>query len=218
LVDVVEEGSLSHDPESDEELEFEFEMEDSELENLAEEQIEGEKHLALEDLAELEDLEDDIEMIVDELTQDATVSELKGESGSFDSPQDLDFDLEPSSEDSASSEAEDFELEELSEAEVMKEDADEKYLGEGEPEPSIDTDFEDTTPPDMAEPVEAESEMTPSEVMSMGISEDKIEAIVREVVEDVVGRVARETMAEVAEKVIREAIDALKQSLESLSE
>jgi hypothetical protein len=48
-----------------------------------------------------------------------------------------------------------------------------------------------------------------------GISEERIEAIIREVVEDVVERVAKETMATVAEKVIRSAIDALKESIES---
>jgi len=53
---------------------------------------------------------------------------------------------------------------------------------------------------------------------AIGISEEKIEAIVRKVVEDVVERVARETMANVAEKVIKEAIEALKESLESASE
>ena len=48
-----------------------------------------------------------------------------------------------------------------------------------------------------------------------GISEERIESIIREVVEDVVERVARETMVTVAEKVITGAIDALKASLES---
>ena len=50
------------------------------------------------------------------------------------------------------------------------------------------------------------------------MSEEKIEAIVTNVVQDVVERVTRETMASVAEKVIREAIDALKQSLESFQD
>ena len=49
----------------------------------------------------------------------------------------------------------------------------------------------------------------------IGISEEKIEAIVTRVVQDVVERVTRETVANVAEKVITEAIDALKQSLEN---
>lgn len=52
----------------------------------------------------------------------------------------------------------------------------------------------------------------------VGISEEKIEAIVTRVVGDVVERVARETMADVAEKLIREAIDTLKQSLDTDSD
>jgi hypothetical protein len=48
-----------------------------------------------------------------------------------------------------------------------------------------------------------------------GISEERIESIIREVVEDVVERVARETMVTVAEKLIKSAIDALKESIES---
>jgi hypothetical protein len=49
---------------------------------------------------------------------------------------------------------------------------------------------------------------------SISLSEEKIEAMITTVVEGVVERVARETMAAVAEKVIREAIEALKQSME----
>jgi len=49
----------------------------------------------------------------------------------------------------------------------------------------------------------------------IGISEERIESIIREVVEDVVERVAKETMVTVAEKVIKSAIDALKESIES---
>ena len=48
-----------------------------------------------------------------------------------------------------------------------------------------------------------------------GISEERIEAIIREVVEEVVERVAKETMVTVAEKVIKSAIDALKESIDS---
>lgn len=47
-----------------------------------------------------------------------------------------------------------------------------------------------------------------------GISEERIEEIITNVVKEVVERVARETMAEVAEKMIGEAIETLKQSLE----
>ncbi len=49
---------------------------------------------------------------------------------------------------------------------------------------------------------------------SIGISEERIEAIITRVVGDVVERVSRETMARVADKVIKEAIDELRQSLE----
>lgn len=49
----------------------------------------------------------------------------------------------------------------------------------------------------------------------IGISEERIEAIVRRVVEEVVERVARETLTSVTAKLVREAIDALRESLES---
>jgi hypothetical protein len=49
----------------------------------------------------------------------------------------------------------------------------------------------------------------------IGISEERIEAIITKAVQDVVERVARETMAAVAERVITESIDALKESLQS---
>jgi hypothetical protein len=48
-----------------------------------------------------------------------------------------------------------------------------------------------------------------------GISEERLEEIITNVVRDVVERVARETMAEVAERMISEAIETLKQSLEA---
>jgi hypothetical protein len=66
------------------------------------------------------------------------------------------------------------------------------------------------------EPVKTVAEPAVQELV--GISEEKMEAIVTRVVQDVVERVARETMATVAEKVITEAIDALKQNLELSSD
>ena len=48
----------------------------------------------------------------------------------------------------------------------------------------------------------------------IGISEERIEAIITKAVQDVVERVARETMATVAERVITESIDALRESLQ----
>jgi len=53
--------------------------------------------------------------------------------------------------------------------------------------------------------------------ISIGVSEDKLEAIITKAVEDIVERVTRETMSNVAERVIREAIDELKESIESTS-
>jgi len=74
---------------------------------------------------------------------------------------------------------------------------------------------------DLSAVVETPEETLEGDVVSpegqglAGISEERIESIIREVVEDVVERVARETMVTVAEKVITGAIDALKASLES---
>ncbi len=48
-----------------------------------------------------------------------------------------------------------------------------------------------------------------------GISEERIEEIITNVVREVVERVARKTMADVAERMIGEAIEALKQNIES---
>lgn len=217
LVDVVEEGSLSHDLKPDEGQEFEFEMDDSELESLVEEETEGETDLALEDLAEPEDFEDEMDTELDALSQEVAVSELQVEVDSLDLPQAPDSDLDASDEDLASSEEADFDFKELAEAETLQEDVDEKDLVEAEPE-FFSERVEEEALPDMIEPAESEADKPFADAISMGISEERIEAIVREVVEDVVGRVARETMADVAEKVIGEAIDALKQGLEALSE
>jgi hypothetical protein len=65
--------------------------------------------------------------------------------------------------------------------------------------------------------LEAQPDAGHGEKVSIGVSEERMEAIIREVIEDVVERVARETMANVAERVIGEAIEALKQSLEDRS-
>jgi carbon monoxide dehydrogenase subunit G len=59
-------------------------------------------------------------------------------------------------------------------------------------------------PPEPAEPVEAPIEQAGEGVV--GISEEKLEAVVTKVVEDVVERVARETMTDVAERVARETM------------
>jgi hypothetical protein len=93
---------------------------------------------------------------------------------------------------------------------------------EEEPEPDGETqafiEMEDLAPPPEAEPGLADIAFEPTSPESLGISEEKIEAVITRVVEDVAERVIRETVAEVAEKVLSEVIDALKKSLESTSE
>jgi len=74
---------------------------------------------------------------------------------------------------------------------------------------AVDTTLEPEQPP------KTEEEVLPPVEESVGISEDRIEAIVAKVVQDVVEKVARETMTTVAEKLITDAINALRDSLES---
>jgi hypothetical protein len=62
---------------------------------------------------------------------------------------------------------------------------------------------------------EAVEEEPYAEEALAGISEEKMEGIIRKVVGEVVERVARETMTEVAERMIGEAIDALRRDLEA---
>ena len=65
---------------------------------------------------------------------------------------------------------------------------------------------------------EEAAEALPPSAGLIGLTEEKIEAIIARVVEEVVERVARETMTKVAERVITEAIEGLRKSLESGSE
>ena len=90
---------------------------------------------------------------------------------------------------------------------------------------AVEFEIEETEPESLLDEVKLEEGLESAETVAapadeglIGISEEKIEAIVTNVVQDVVERVTRETMASVAEKVIREAIDALKQSLESFQD
>jgi len=118
--------------------------------------------------------------------------------------------------------AEAIEPEETDEGDISKSDL--KEILEVEPavemeeEPLMEEVSEDIS---LQQDEVLEQEEVPAESVGeelVGISEEKMEAIVTRVVQDVVERVARETMANVAEKVITEAIDALKQSLESDSD
>jgi len=104
---------------------------------------------------------------------------------------------------------------------------DEVDLEEAPVEPEVPPEIESELPQeDLSEDMPAREEglesaetiAAPAVEGLIGISEEKVEAIVTNVVQDVVERVTRETMASVAEKVIREAIDALKQSLESFQD
>jgi len=67
----------------------------------------------------------------------------------------------------------------------------------------------------VVEEEETVEEETYAEEALTGISEEKLEGIIRKVVGEVVERAARETMTEVAERMIGEAIDALRRDLEA---
>lgn len=68
-------------------------------------------------------------------------------------------------------------------------------------------------------PLEAEKPFVSDGIgNSVGISEERIEAVVSKVVRDVTEKVVTESMERITEKVIKEAIDALKKSLESHNE
>ncbi len=73
---------------------------------------------------------------------------------------------------------------------------------------------EDSSLDDFEKMLEEEPSVKKEAEEPLGISEEKIEAIITKVVGEVVERVARETMTKVAEKVINEAIEDLKQNLE----
>ncbi len=107
-------------------------------------------------------------------------------------------------------------LDEVEEVELEDAPVDETPL-EIAPE-LLQEDLSEDMPAIEEEPESAETVAAPAVEGLIGISEEKVESIVTNVMQDVVERVARETMASVAEKVIREAIDALKQSLESLQD
>jgi hypothetical protein len=87
---------------------------------------------------------------------------------------------------------------------------------DGESQAFIEMD--DLQPPPEAEPGLDDTAAEPATHESLGISEEKMEALITRVVEDVAERVIRETVAEVTEKVLGEVIDALKKSLEANSE
>ena len=108
---------------------------------------------------------------------------------------------------------------------VEKGDKEVSEVSEAEPRERIFVDNE-LLHEDLSKVLETPEEQLSSEdaiVSSMheppiGISEERIEAIITKVVQDVVERVVKETMATTSEKVIRETIEALKRSIESTSD
>jgi len=101
-------------------------------------------------------------------------------------------------------------------AELEKDDSDAEALLSGYDEPG-----EDEKPSDMLTDMDEDEkeDEKPDEAVPApefpGISEEKMKALLTEVVQETVDRAVRETVAEVAEKVILEAIDALKKSIAS---
>jgi hypothetical protein len=192
--EIVEADEMAEEPESDELSQFLEEEGGLEAPEVTEEELDlgpGELEEALEDELS-EDLESDFDSSLEE--------------------------LEPSELRAAESEIEEIEPEGL---------LDEVALEEAPAEPEAPLEIASELPQeDLIEDMTAREEgleiaetvAAPAFEGLVGISEEKVEAIVTNVIRDVVERVTRETMAGVAEKVIREAIDALKQSLESFNQ
>ncbi|MBW1705475.1 MAG: hypothetical protein JRJ86_09970 [Deltaproteobacteria bacterium] len=180
--------------------------------------VEDDLDAALEGLEEPDDEIVEAEDMVEEPESDE-LSQLLEEEGSLEAPEvtEEELDLGPG-------ELEDALKDELTEG--LESDFD-SSLEELEPSElgAMESEIEEAEPESLLDEVELEEGLESSETVAapaveglIGISEEKIEAIVTNVVQDVVERVTRETMASVAEKVIREAIDALKQSLESFQD
>jgi hypothetical protein len=187
-------------------------LEESDLESLADMDGDDASILKLEDLVEPEDIEGA------ELEQDDDLMEEEGLSLASDADIDIPREaLEPS-------EQTDQELD-IQEADGESAQDDEPSLGlEGPAE--FDTSKEIVTLEQEKEPAEdltaetdtdAETADTAPIQEQFGITEEKIESIIREAVEDVVEKVARETIANVAEKVFTEATENLKGVVEKVA-
>lgn len=195
---------------------------------------------ALEGLEEIDDEILEADEMVEEPESDE-LSQLLEEEGSLEAPEvteeELDLgpgELEEALEDELSEGLEsdlDSSFEELEPSEIEETEPesllDEVELEEASTEPEAPREIAPELPqedlsedmPGSEEGLESAETVAVSAVEGLaGISEEKVEAIVTNVIQDVVERVTRETMASVAEKVIREAIDALKQSLESFQD
>jgi hypothetical protein len=220
-------------------LEAEFEgLETSEIDMLeSEEPVQGAEADEISRLLQAEDAFED--QVSTEEEADLTSDEMEQPKGS-DSSQVVEMQLDAALESLEASEKTDSEFEFLesdtgsvSEPESLDESM---FESEGLEESEISEDLsleeaEAEVPPilphdDLSEGLETPDEQLAGEDMmaapaaagAIAISEERIEEIITSVVEDVVERVGRETMANVAEKLITEAIDALKESLESVQD
>ncbi len=211
LVDVIEEGDGVGGLKSDE-IDISLDEDELDLGKTADADLDA----SLERLESSEEAEFEIDLDESELN-DLVVEESEAEG---------ELELEDLTEPEGPEERPEIVVDDLSSLEEPLE----KELQEGAFELTAGSESKPEKAFELERPAEAESHLeaavpelqkktepkdSPSEEVLIGIFEEKIETIVREVVADVVEKVARETMVSIAEKVIQEAIEALKQSLES---
>ena len=188
------------------------EIPESDFEEAREDTDFGDITLDLEEVEENEEVqipEEDFDDMLQEVDVDGMSLDFEEE---LDEPMELDLEQEEAP----------TEILDVQPPSGMKEETGEAYDDASKEElPTTGGDRQEPVEPFHPEEAVQESEASPIEAasgISLGLSEEVIEDIVSRVVKDVVERVTRETMIEVAEKVITEAIDALKQSLETISD
>jgi len=151
-----------------------------------------------------------LEILSDEETEDMAMERLEETQV---------LDLKPTMEDSLlEEEPADIlarEVEELGAAAALEEEAGARVEAEFLEEEEAESAPPSGVPEQRVQVDAAEEQETFAEKGLAGISEERVEEIIRKVVGEVVERVARETMAEVAERMIGEAIESLKRHLES---
>jgi hypothetical protein len=162
---------------------------------------------ALEEEGEAQSL---LEIVSDEETEDMEMERLEETQA---------LDLKPTAEDSLlEEEPADIlarEVEELGAAAALEEQAGARVEAEFPEEEEAETAPLSGVAEQRVQVEAAEEQDIFAEKGLAGISEERVEEIIRKVVGEVVERVARETMAEVAERMIGEAIGSLKRHLES---
>ncbi len=236
-------GGVFEEGEKVEEVPLEFELDDFSEEDVEEASGDSASEEEIIDLVDVVDEGEIVEGLEPEeiamsLDEDKLLGEEMGAEEKLDLPESIESDLDTAFENLGLSDEEEPELEslELSDDEEAEfedlelsdeEDAGLEFLeselegiADEKLEEDIEFDFEGLAESEVPEELpESEKVLAfPKAEESIGISEEKIEAIVTRVVQDVVERVTREAMTTVAEKLIGEAIDALKQSIESPSE